>query len=137
MILQRQQNQNIIDQYFYLRHITMAFLPPPSATAIASLIAENISSLAPAGCEISVLPHPVSGYRVRLWVANHTAGAHLASNLLEIVGILKNIIPLASIEVRGGFELLVDDIKLIERLYPDETEQVDGRRDRVLQASKR
>lgn len=118
-------------QYFYLRISAMAFLPPPSLGAIAHLIAANLGPLVPVGCDIRLKPHPEEGYTLCFYVANFTVGVLIANNLLAIIGIAKNVIPLTSIEVRGGFDLKVDATHL-EKLYPDETKLVDGRMDLAL-----
>lgn len=111
----------------------MVFLPPPPLSAIAQLIAANLGPLVPTGCDIQLKPHRSSGYTLYFYVANFTVGTLIANNLLSIIGIAKNIIPLTSIEVRGGFELKVDAARL-EKLYPDETELVDGKLDLALRS---
>lgn len=110
---------------------SMAFLPPPPLSAIAQLIAANLGPLVPAGCDMQLKRHPKEGYVIYFYVANATIGALIANNLLSVIGIAKNIIPLTSVEVRGGFELKVDAARL-EKLYPDETKLVDGRIDLAL-----
>ena len=109
----------------------MAFLPPPPLSAIAQLIAANLGPLVPAGCDMQLKRHPKGGYTIYFYVANATVGTLIANNLLAIIGITKNIIPLTSVKVRGGFELMVDAARL-EKLYPDETKLVDGRIDLAL-----